>query len=142
MWTMSEKIVVTGMLISSVIDIRWRKVPVRLLLIFSGVVIGMVLFNGNQDCWLLIGGISIGILFFIVSRLTNESIGYADSWMILLLGICQGFWGLLGTLTDAMFLLAIISLALIVVKPKMRKSRLPFLPFLTAGYIFYLLTGV
>lgn len=142
MWTMSEKVVVTGMLILSVIDIKWRKIPVRLLMIFSGVIIGITLFDGDLDCWLLIGGIGIGILFFIVSKLTNESIGYADSWMILLLGICQGFWGLLGTLTDAMFLLAIISLALIVVKSKMRKSRLPFLPFLTAGYIFYLLMGV
>lgn len=142
MWTMSEKVVVTGMLILSVIDIKWRKIPVRLLMIFSGVIIGITLFDGDLDCWLLIGGIGIGILFFIVSKLTNESIGYADSWMILLLGICQGFWGLLGTLTDAMFLLAIISLALIVLKPKMRKRRLPFLPFLTAGYIFYLLMGV
>ena len=49
MWTMSEKIVVTGMLISSVIDIRLRKIPVRLLLIFSGVVIGMVFFNEQTD---------------------------------------------------------------------------------------------
>ena len=142
MRTVSDWMLMSGLVLVSWIDIRWRKIPVRLLLIFSIITIGYQLYCRPMAWWIVAGGIGIGIVFFIISKKTRESIGYADSWMILNLGIYQGFWGILGTLTGAMFILGVVSLITVVLKQMSRKCVLPFVPFLTAGYFLWILSEV
>lgn len=113
-----------------------------ILVFFSFVIVSYRIYDRRMDKILVVGGIIIGILFFIMSKKSGESIGYADSWMILLLGIYQGFWGILGTLTGAMFLLAVVSLVVIVIKRGSRKAVLPFFPFLTVGYLLWIMSNV
>lgn len=138
----SDWVVISGLAMTSLIDIRWRKIPVKLLLFFSMMVISYRLYDQAVDGWLIAGGMGVGIIFFAVSKKTGESIGYADCWLILLLGVYQGFWGILGTLAGAMFLLAVVSLVVIVGKRMSGKWGLPFVPFLTAGYIFWMVSGI
>ena len=142
MQSVNERLIITELIILSVMDIRWKKIPIKVLLVFSVIDIGIQVYLGDMNLWLTICGAGIGIIFFIISKKTNESIGYADSWMILLLGICMGFWGIVGTLTGSMFVLAIVSLGIFVLKPKSRKLVLPFFPFLTVGYIFWVIAEI
>lgn len=134
--------ILCGLILVSAYDIRWRRIPVKLLVLFSAMVISYRFYDRSLDWWLIVGGVVIGVIFLAVSKKTGESIGYADSWMILLLGIYQGFWGILGTLTGAMFILAVVSLIFIVTKQKSKNWTLPFLPFLAAGYFIWIVSEV
>lgn len=134
--------ILSGLILVSVYDIRRRRIPVQLLVLFSAAIIGYRIYDRGMDIGLIAGGAGIGIFFFIVSKRSGESIGYADSWMILLLGIYLGFWGILGTLTGTMFILAVVSLVFVVIKRRSKKLVLPFLPFLTAGYLLWLVSEI
>lgn len=123
----------------SYIDIRLRKVPVWLLYLTGTVALiyqGMFL---EMELWLLLGGTGIGVFFLFVSKITEEGIGYGDSWGILILGMYLGLWELIGILLTGFFLLAVFSGVVFLRKKMPGKSTLPFYPFLTGGYLTVLL---
>lgn len=122
----------------SVIDLRTRKIPVSLLMILNLLVLIRQicrLSSGREDAVLIMGGMGVGAVFFLVSRVTKEGIGYGDSWMILILGIYLGVWGLLEVLSYACLLLAAASVVCLSVKKMSAGYTLPFVPFLAAGYL-------
>lgn len=46
-------------------------------------------------------GIGVGVLFLLVSKVTEEAIGYGDSVAIMILGGYLGFWKVVGVLAAA-----------------------------------------
>mgnify|MGYP000600478300 CR=1 FL=1 len=48
-------------------------------------------------------GIGVGVLFLLVSKVTEEAIGYGDSVAIMILGGYLGFWKVVGVLAAAFF---------------------------------------
>ena len=101
-----------------------------------GTFIGEVLFQGEniyeKSVFALMGSIP-GILFFIISKASEEAIGYGDCWIILLMGLSVGIWNTLGILSMALFG-AFLWAVFIFVRNRGRKDReIPFLPFLTMG---------
>lgn len=155
MWKISQ-IVCLGILAGmSVTDLKYRKVSGELL---AAAGIGAIIFRvcyEKCNIWVLGGGIAVGLCFLGISRLTREGIGYGDSIVILVLGIYLGIWKLLVVLAGAFFLLALAAVALISyysvrgksmvrgaagMKKISRKYALPFYPFLTCGYILYLVS--
>ncbi|MEG0227865.1 MAG: prepilin peptidase [Lachnospiraceae bacterium] len=138
MCIISEIIGACFMIGSAGMDMKWRAIPVGWLGMGSvGVVVFRLLSTGeNQTLWWL--GTAIGIVFIGISRMTDEGLGYGDSWMILLLGSFLGFWKLLSLLGIA-FLLSGGMAALCIGKKKWnRKQALPFIPFLAVGYMMVL----
>ena len=93
--------------------------------------------SSGKNSWnrVYIWGAFVGIGFLIVSRCTKEALGYADSWMIFLLGMYLGIWKLVSALSFSFLAAGIWSLGKVVLKKKGRKEVIPFLPFLTAGYL-------
>ena len=81
------------------------------------------------------GGIGIGILFFIVSKVTKEAIGYGDSWLILLLGLYLGASKVLQLLFAASLGAAVVSLFYLWKYHWKRNATLPFVPFLVLAYL-------
>ena len=135
MWTLS-RIICMGMLTGlSLADVCTRRIPSLWLVIGSLLAAGYQIAAGEEDIWLILGGVGVGILFLAVSRFTGESMGYGDSWAILILGIYLGLWELLTALTGAFFLLAAVSAAGLAAKKMSKRLRIPFYPFLTAGYL-------
>lgn len=138
MWTVSEMVCIGILAGLSVIDIRTRRIPVWSLVVWSIFVCCYQLFQilrGNGDILLVAGGIGIGILSLFISRVTKEGIGYGDSWAVFILGIYLGMWKLIEMLTGALLLLAVYAVICMAVKKMSRKIRLPFFPFLAAGYL-------
>lgn len=84
---------------------------------------------------LWLGGAGVGILFFVVSKFTKEAIGYADSWMILLLGIYLGLWDILWLLSISLIISGIVAVILLIKFKYSRKIAFPFIPFLAIAYI-------
>lgn len=126
----------------SVLDIRNRKISRNVLVIWGilTVVWQIVHVNygqnvGNCNLAGVCAGIGVGILFLLVSKVTEEAIGYGDSVAILILGGYLGFWKVVGVLAVAFFSSGVCS---IILAFRERVKTLPFFPFLTLGYILML----
>lgn len=82
-----------------------------------------------------LAGIGVGVLFLLVSKVTEEAIGYGDSVAIMILGGYLGFWKVVGVLAAAIFTSGVCSVILAL---RGRVKTMPFFPFLTLGYILML----
>ena len=79
-----------------------------------------------------LAGIGVGVLSLLVSKVTEEAIGYGDSVAIMILGGYLGFWKVVGVLAAAIFTSGVCSVILAL---RGRVKTMPFFPFLTLGYI-------
>lgn len=101
----------------SVIDIRWKKVSVRSLLILLAItVLCQVLCSKGELRMMVAGGLCGGVFLFL-SWFTQESFGYGDSILILILGILSGGWNLLWILFAA-FLIASVYGGIMIARKK------------------------
>lgn len=137
-----SRIICLGILIGmSVLDIAYRKVPEKMLFLMIVGAVGYQAACREEDIQILIAGAAVGAVFICMSKVTREGIGYGDSLGILALGLFLGMWNLLGILGGAFFLLALCGAALLVGKRMSRKCTLPFYPFLTIGYVLWMIGG-
>lgn len=139
MWKISEMACLIVMIALSVKDIKMHKVSAYGLLAAGAASICYQWVIGKMDIKLILGGIVVGMLFIVISKVTQEGIGYGDSLGILILGIYLGIWGLLTVVSIAFFLLLCVMIPLLFIKRMSRKCALPFYPFLTIGYLGLLL---
>lgn len=140
-WIVCQIIFAFYMVILAVMDIRWKKLPIRILL--SGTVIaaaGVLCGREIPLAFLAVGG-AVGILFLFISRLTGEAFGYGDSILITIMGIFLGFWNILYLLLAAFSIAAVFSAVMLIRHKFSRKSSFPFVPFLTAAYIGGIIIG-
>lgn len=145
MCELSQGICIAYLSVLSILDIRFRKMPVWLLVVGGIAGTGYQIWKwvkGDLVSIVLIGvGAIVGILFLGVSKITGQALGYGDGIIILILGICLGFWDLSIVLMIAFFIASVMAIALIVVKKGKRKRTMPFVPFLCIGYIVFVLMG-
>ena len=80
-------------------------------------------------------GLGCGIVFLMISKWSQEGIGYGDSWMILNMGIFLGIWNLLGMLMLAFLVAAMAAGAGLWSGKWKRTTRMSFYPFLLIGYL-------
>lgn len=116
--------------IGSYFDIKTRKLPLRFLLLFAGigVVINLVWkYQSIRECAL---GCGFGLMFFVLSKITKEAIGFGDAWGILILGIFQGWKDVILTVFAGFLLGSLWGVCKMVVFKKTVKDTMPFFPFL------------
>lgn len=93
--------------------------------------------GGRQEMseWLIrvLTGILPGIGMLIMGKLSQETIGYGDGYLTLILGFSMGFWEILGILGIALFGVFGAAIYLVVVRKKSRNSQIAFVPFLLLG---------
>lgn len=138
MWEVNQICCIIFLLWISVIDLRSRQIPVCMLAFLNLLAIVWQLYqlSGSKgDLRMFLGGTGVGAVFLLVSRMTEEGVGYGDSWLILILGIYLGMWKLLEVLAGTCLLLAAASVICLTVKRMSRRCTLPFVPFLAAGYL-------
>ena len=131
----------------SVSDIRNKKVSRKVLTLWGilTVIWKIVDFYQNRvflekmeqtnDLVGICAGIGVGVLFLLVSKMTEEAIGYGDSVAIMILGGYLGFWKVVGVLATAFFISGVCS---VILAFRGRVKTMPFFPFLTLGYILML----
>lgn len=140
MWKVSQIICLGSLAGLSVTDVYYRKVPVEILVMGAAGTFIYQLCCRSISRWVLAGGIGVGVLFLLVSKVTREGIGYGDSLAILILGAYMGLWELLKVLSGTFVLLFAVSAAGLSMKKMSRRYTLPLFPFLTVGYLLGLLT--
>ena len=139
-WIVCQCVFAVYMEVLAVIDVRKRKISLRLLLsgfVLSAVLLTSALCLGEREIpWLLLaGGMAVGAGFLLISRITGESFGYGDSILILIIGIFLGFWNLMYLLLGAFSMAAVFSAVMMIKHRFNRKSSFPFVPFLAAAYL-------
>ena len=122
-------------------DIQTRKITIVALSLGGMISIVEQLLIKRMDFLMVLGGVAIGVVCIIISKFTKEGVGYGDSLVILILGIYLGFYDLLIVLSTTFFLLLCVSIPVLCIRRMSRTYALPFLPFLTCGYILLLLMG-
>lgn len=135
MCKISDGIILGLLILCSILDVRTKKIPIILLV---GMSILVVIFMGvrmEQSTYSTLGGLLIGVVFCLISRLTREKIGYGDSWILLMLGGYLGWKKILVLMAAAFFLAGMFSVVGIIWRKWNRTVSIPFVPFLTAAYI-------
>lgn len=129
------EIVIIGiiLLIQSICDIRWKKIPI--LVTVAGAVIGIILFF-FKDISMIEAGLSFfpGICCLLFSKSSREALGYGDSLLLCVMGFFYSVEELLLILLMAIGFAGIAAILLLVVLKKHRKYEMAFVPFLFMAY--------
>lgn len=131
-----SRIICLGLLISlAVMDLRYRRVSSSMLMTGSALAAGYCLLFDRAHIWLSFGGLVIGLLFVGVSKVTEEKLGYGDSWLLCILGMYLGTWNLLELLLTAWMAAALTAIVVLALHRCRRGTVLPMVPFIAVGYI-------
>ncbi len=135
MCKIEDVFVLVLLILCSISDIRRRGVYTWILISMSILLLIFCAFCRQQEIGSVVGGALIGGFFVLISRISKEAIGYADSWLIVLLGGYLGFCGVVTLLTIAFVITGLAGLIGLVFHRLRRNSTVPFIPFLTAAYV-------
>lgn len=141
-WLICQTVFAGYMIVLAVMDIRWKKLSLMILLSGTVPLAAGFLCDREIHIILLAAGAAVGVIFLIISRVTEDSFGYGDSILIVIMGGFLGFWNILSLLTAAFSMAALFSIFMLIRKRFHRKSAFPFVPFLTAAYIGGMFFGI
>jgi leader peptidase (prepilin peptidase)/N-methyltransferase len=112
-------------------DIRKREIYIVNFLFFgaAGIIINYEVFK--EIFW----GIGPGIIFLVLSKITKGAVGRGDGLLIIVTGMYLGFTKNLILLMLSLLLASCFGIAIFFVKSFQLKIKLPFAPFLLAGFI-------
>ncbi len=131
----AETVVLLFLMIAAYKDWKTKRISVLFLFVMSVVMLGIRLLIIEESLLSTLGGVAIGVVFFALSKCTKESVGYGDSWLILLLGIFLGGRRVLEVVLIALFFSGMFSIVHCMRRGWNRKQTIPFIPSLTVAYI-------
>ncbi|MDO4633856.1 MAG: hypothetical protein Q4B01_08385 [Eubacteriales bacterium] len=121
-------------------DIREKRVAVRpavKMMLLSG---GLLILTTAAGRRLLRLGMAAlpGMTVLLISGISREAIGKGDALVLLVVGFSLGAGAACEVLAAGVFLSFPAALFVLISKKGDRRTELPFLPFLLAGYLLYL----
>ena len=129
-----ELCTVVFLAMNSWLDIRRREISLLLTVVYAGCGIIYSILQGRKIQDVLIPA-GIGILFLAAGLISRGAIGAGDCWILLALGALLDTETYIRMLCTGFFLAAFWSGILLVIRRKSRKTEIPLVPFLLAGYI-------
>lgn len=135
MCEISKWMMLLFLIVCSISDYKSRSVKTALLAGMSLLQVVFCLFLTEESLLSVAIGALIGGVFCLFSYWTGEALGYADSWIILLIGVYLGGEKTLYLLATSFLVAGLFSLVMLVWKHWSGKRSIPFIPFLTLGYI-------
>lgn len=129
-----ELCTVVFLAMNSWLDIRRREISLLLTMVYAGCGIIYSILQGRKIQDVLIPA-GIGILFLAAGLISRGAIGAGDCWILLALGALLDTETYIQMLCIGFFLAAFWSGILLVIRRKSRKTEIPLVPFLLAGYI-------
>ena len=141
MYQIAQWVSMIYMAVLSIVDINSRKIPFWGLMTGFAAAFTYRMMQGREGAVLALAGAGVGFIFLGISKMTGEAFGYADSLLVVILGIYLGFWELCRLLAISFFISAVFSIIMLSVKKMHKKTSCPFIPFLALGYLLMLLPG-
>lgn len=124
----------------SVYDIRYKRVPKKMLLLgvcFAAGYVCISLWKQNGDWMSLLLSWGFGCLpgiFLLIMALLTQKIGPGDGCVMLLIGVMAGIKSGIVILAGSLLLALFYSILVLVVRKKGRTYCFPYIPFLTLAY--------
>ncbi len=141
MWRIVKATGITVFLLAcSAQDIKEKKISVKILILAGVLLPAMSLLFDEMPGTERLYGMLPGMTAFLLALLTKEGIGYGDAAVLAILGTAVSGRSLFGALVRGLILLSICSMILLAGKRVNRKTTLPFLPFLSAGMLWQVLS--
>lgn len=121
--------------ICAVYDGIERQIPLGV--VWMGIIVALVLHIqglGGNGIWPAAASSLIpGVMFWIISFITGERVGYGDGWMLIMIGLFMGLWKCFLILMVGLILSSLVVLILLACKKASGNDQLPFAPFLLLG---------
>ena len=131
--------------ICSVQDLRHRTLPVWLLLLGLLAALAWQLFmgwlTGHPSLAELFLGACTGLALFVVGRAAPGAVGAGDAWVFLDIGLLLGLEDTIGLLWISMMGALLFAALLLLLKKAGRKTKLPMVPFIWAGFLIMQMWG-
>lgn len=139
---LSQVVVMVFLILCSYLDVKYRRIPVSVYLIFMLISAAVVVCEGRSDwrTWMI--GMIPGIIMIVISFISHEKIGYGDSVSIALMGILYKYEMVLSVCAVGFGIIFLAGLIMMITGKAKLSDRLPFMPFLMAGNIWVVLAGV
>lgn len=90
----------------------------------------------------LIGGGLCGGILFIVAIITKSALGMGDVKMFFVIGLLYGLSNTYAILFFSIFVMAIVSLVLLLMKKVTKKTAVPMAPFVAFGFLINIMMGM
>ena len=134
---------------NTISDLRERRVSLCSVLLFALIGGGllltkegkMLLYDGEASPWRIAAGVGFGILLLLLSGASGGALGTGDALVAIVLGLYLGIDRVLLLFMAGFMLSGMVGFVMIMTKRAGKKSRLPLMPYLLAGYLILLLTG-
>ncbi|MBD7910125.1 prepilin peptidase [Clostridium cibarium] len=120
----------------ALVDIKEKVVSNKVIIMLAVVSVASV-FVINKDNLINVGiaFLVISIVVFLLSKFTNEALGYGDAILLSILSLYYGLDGILMVLFLASLFVAIIGVFYLIKSFKNRKKEMPFVPFILVACI-------
>ncbi len=122
-------------------DVRERRIPGGLILAGGGAELGLSLAaglcTGEIRLWQMLAGMVPGAILLVLGVLGRQ-VGPADGLILCLVGLGESYVFALWMLMVACAIMGGISLTGMAMRRLKKEDRLPFVPFLSAGYVICL----
>jgi leader peptidase (prepilin peptidase)/N-methyltransferase len=135
--------ILIGVMLFAAGVIDMRRLIVSRVFILSLLAVCVVAFftQENPNILTAVSGTLVGICILGISMLSGEQLGKGDGLVIAALGVAVGFRGCLVVVCIASVIMSFIALCLLAFKKGNRKTRLPFIPAIFAGYSIFLINN-
>ena len=129
----------------SVTDIRSRRIPAWLLLVAavaSTVLSGYRVYRGEIQWLWIAAGLMPGVLMVLMSFVSGRKIGSGDGIVLAVIGILTGCRKATAVLMISLLLSFPVSAILLLQKRTGRSTKIPFVPFITGGFLLTVLMDI
>lgn len=127
------------LLICTFQDMKTGKISGYLILLFGivGIIVDIIFKIPWQMC---ISGILPGLGILVFGKLSKEQIGYGDGFVMSVMGLFLSGRENISLFLTALFLCSLCTIILFLKGKIRRQMTFPFLPFLTIGFVIYVLS--
>ena len=130
--------------ILAILDLRWKRVPVWLLAVGGIIVTAMSFYQHKwefKSAAEMVWGWVPGALLLLIAVATKKA-GIADGIVLILLSMSLDYRDCIVSFVLSFLFMSFVSLLLLVLGKVKGNSKLPYLPFLLAGYMVQAVAGL
>ena len=142
--------VILWLQVLGLIDLREKIIPNRLIItgiIFWAILTLIEIFIAHTSWQQLLlfslagAGVCGGVLF-IIALIVKSALGMGDVKLFFVIGLLYGLSNTYSILLFSVFVMAIISIVLLIMKKVTRKTAIPMAPFVAFGFLLNVLMGM
>ena len=128
-------VILLSLAYSSVLDIKKREVSLTPVMVIAVSGWADRILSDRNELLGILAALLPGILALLIAKVSRESIGYGDGWLLLALGLGRSGEEMAAVIGIAVCAAGICALLLCVLFRKNGTYKMPFVPFLLLGYL-------